>query len=119
MRRRYPDRAVEIADQIIADIAQRQMSIVGRPTGRSSGTATDRPVAQSDRLGNNPMLDADIFTAVRIGPACDVVCREESGYARFEIGVHDHSAIEREAVLGKFGPDREGLIETPARGRPL
>jgi hypothetical protein len=57
--------------------------------------------------------------SVRIGPACDVVRREESGYARFEIGVHDHSAIEREAVLGKFGPDREGLIETPARGRPL
>jgi hypothetical protein len=88
MRRRYPDRAVEIAEQIIADIAQRQMSIVGGPTGRSSGTAMDRPVAQSDRLGDNPVLDADIFAAVRIGPACDVVRCDESGYARFEIGVH-------------------------------
>jgi hypothetical protein len=94
----------------------------GAATGRSSGTATDRPVAQSDRpgdrLGDNLVLDADIFAAMRIGPARDVVRREESGYARFEIGVHDHSAIEREAVLGKFGPDRAGLIETPARGRP-
>jgi hypothetical protein len=35
------------------------------------------------------VLDADIFAAVRIGPAYDVVRREESGYARFEIGVHD------------------------------
>src|SRR5580704_13304851 len=38
-------------------------------------------------------LDADVLAALRIGPACDVARREESGHARFEIGVHDHSAV--------------------------
>src|SRR5258708_37620618 len=45
-------------------------------------------------------IDADIFAAVRIGPSCDVVDHDEYGYARLQIGVHDHSAIEREAGVG-------------------
>jgi hypothetical protein len=42
---------------------------------------------------------------MRIGPARDVARREDSGCARFEEGVHDHSAVEPEAgFFRKVGP---------------
>src|SRR4029077_5725114 len=56
-------------------------------------------------LSDNPVLDADVLAAVRIGPARDIARREDAGCARFEKGVHDPSAVKPKAGLfRKFGP---------------
>src|SRR5262249_18107543 len=47
-------------------------------------------------LGNDPMLNAQIFAGMRIGPARDVAGGEDSRRAGFKIFVHDDAAIDLE-----------------------
>ena len=56
-------------------------------------------------LGDHPMLDADALTAMRVGPACNVSGRPNCWHARFEIGIHDNTAInDKPRHFCKFGP---------------
>ena len=56
-------------------------------------------------LRHHPMLDADILTRMRVGPARDIARRVDAGNAGLEISVDDNAAIELEAcLLGKCQP---------------
>jgi hypothetical protein len=56
-------------------------------------------------LGYHPMLDADALTAMWVGPACNVTGRPNGWRARFEIGIHDNTAInDKPSHVCKFGP---------------
>jgi hypothetical protein len=48
-------------------------------------------------LGDDPMLDADSFAAVRIGPSGDVAGSVNAGDARLQVFIHQDAAIEGEA----------------------
>ena len=51
------------------------------------------------------MLDANALATVLIGPACNVAGCEDPWHARFEIGVHDNTAINGQpSPFGKLDP---------------
>ena len=52
-------------------------------------------------LGHDPMLDANLLPAIRIGPSRDVAGSQNRWLARFQIGVHAHPAIHGKS--GSFG----------------
>src|SRR5665811_914569 len=52
-------------------------------------------------LRDHPMFHADIFAGIRVGPARNIARSIDSGDARFEKGIHQDTAIDREA--GPFG----------------
>src|SRR5262249_29959247 len=55
-------------------------------------------------FGHDPVLDAEILSAVRIGPARDIAGRKDSRRAAFEIFIHRDAPIDFEAgALGQLG----------------
>src|SRR5262249_27898267 len=56
-------------------------------------------------LGHDPMLDANLIAAMRIGPPRDVAGSQNRWLARFQIGVHAHPAIHgKSGSLGEREP---------------
>ncbi len=80
-------------------------------------------------LGDDPMLDANTLLAMGVGPARDVASRKDPGHAGFEVGVHDHPAVERKAGCFRkrrawthpdAGDDEIGIEHAAAlQGHPL
>src|SRR5262245_50089634 len=54
---------------------------------------------------NYPMLDANAFSTVRIGPACDIACHENIRHIRGEKSSGDDTSVYIEAgSLSEVGP---------------
>src|SRR5438876_3011976 len=93
----------------VADIVDRHVVVLA-PEERHGreGLAVSQHVERGGlalALGHDPMLDANIGAAVRVGPAGDIAGREDTGRAGFEIRIDDDPAIELEARrFGETGP---------------
>src|SRR5262245_15905328 len=91
----------------MADIVDRDVIVLAPEKGDGGKFLAATKHIERSRLAlalcHHPMLDANLFAGVRIGPASNVASGEDAGDARFEIGVDDDTSINNKPrAFGEF-----------------